>query len=62
MGLYRTLFLFAQCGFGRRQTLLWMWLFQPNFGLINQLLKPLYDLLEWIPIEGIWMRTLPRSR
>ncbi|MDD4077717.1 MAG: sugar ABC transporter permease, partial [Bacilli bacterium] len=31
--------------------LLWLWLFQPNFGLINQLLSPLYRLFKIEPLS-----------
>lgn len=50
MGIYRTLFYLPNVVSVVAMTLLWMWLFQPNFGLVNQLLKPLYELFGADPI------------
>ncbi|MFH0992838.1 MAG: sugar ABC transporter permease, partial [bacterium] len=50
MSIYRTLFYLPNVVSVVAMTLLWMWLFQPNFGLINQILKPLYDLFDMEPI------------
>jgi len=50
MSIYRTLFYLPNVVSVVAMTLLWMWLFQPNFGLINQILKPLYDLFGMEPI------------
>jgi multiple sugar transport system permease protein len=50
MGIYRTLFYLPNVVSVVAMSLLWLWLYQPNFGLINQLLKPLYDLLKMEPI------------
>ncbi|MDD3957530.1 MAG: sugar ABC transporter permease [Candidatus Izemoplasmatales bacterium] len=50
ISIYRTLFYLPNVVSVVAMTLLWMWLFQPNFGLINQLLKPLYDLFKMEPL------------
>ena len=50
MGIYRTLFYLPNVVSVVAMTLLWLWLFQPSFGLINQLLKPFYDLFNTEPI------------
>lgn len=50
MSLYRTMFYLPNVVSVVAMTLLWLWLFQPNFGLINQLLAPLYNLFKMEPI------------
>jgi multiple sugar transport system permease protein len=50
ISIYRTLFYLPNVVSVVAMTLLWMWLFQPNFGLINQLLKPLYELFKMEPL------------
>jgi len=50
ISVYRTMFYLPNVVSIVAMTLLWMWLFQPNFGLINQLLKPLYNLFHMEPI------------
>ncbi|MBN2696401.1 MAG: sugar ABC transporter permease, partial [Bacilli bacterium] len=50
MGVYRTLFYLPNVVSVVAMTLLWLWLFQPNFGLINELFKPLYDLFDMEPL------------
>lgn len=50
ISIYRTLFYLPNVVSVVAMTLLWMWLFQPNFGLINQILKPLYDLFHMEPL------------
>jgi len=50
MSVYRTLFYLPNVVSVVAMTLLWMWLFQPNFGLVNALLKPLYDLFGIEPL------------
>jgi multiple sugar transport system permease protein len=51
MSIYRTLFYLPNVVSIVAMTLLWLWLFQPNFGLINQILSPLYDLFHMDPIQ-----------
>ncbi len=50
IGIYRTLFYLPNVVSVVAMTLLWLWLFQPNFGLINELLKPIYNLFDMEPI------------
>jgi len=50
MSVYRTLFYLPNVVSVVAMTLLWMWLFQPNFGLVNALLDPIYDLLGVEPL------------
>lgn len=40
--------------------LLWMWMFQPSFGLINRVLSPLYKLLQAEPIG--WLSDAKTSK
>lgn len=51
MGLYRTLFYLPNVVSIVAMTLLWMWLFQPNFGVINELLDPIYKLFNMEPLQ-----------
>lgn len=51
MSIYRTLFYLPNVVSIVAMTLLWLWLFQPNFGLINQILNPIYDLFGMNPIQ-----------
>ncbi|OHE40031.1 MAG: ABC transporter permease [Tenericutes bacterium GWF2_57_13] len=50
MSVYRTLFYLPNVVSVVAMTLLWMWLFQPNFGLVNAILDPLYDLFNIEPL------------
>ena len=50
MSVYRTLFYLPNVVSVVAMTLLWMWLFQPNFGLVNAILDPLYELLGVEPL------------
>ena len=50
IGLYRTMFYLPNVVNIVAMVLLWMWLFQPSFGLINQLLKPIYNLFNMEPL------------
>jgi multiple sugar transport system permease protein len=47
MSIYRTLFYLPNVVSIVAMTLLWMWLFQPKFGLINEMLKPILKLFNW---------------
>ena len=49
MGLYRTMFYLPNVVNIVAMVLLWMWIFQPSFGLINQLLAPIYRLFNMEP-------------
>jgi len=54
IGIYRTLFYLPNVVSIVAMSLLWLWLFQPNFGLINQVLSPFYNLLNMEPLG--WYR------
>jgi multiple sugar transport system permease protein len=51
MSLYRTLFYLPNVVSIVAMSLLWLWLFQPSFGLINEILAPLYRLLDIEPLR-----------
>ena len=50
ISVFRTMFYLPNVVSIVAMTLLWMWLFQPNFGLINQILSPIYKLFQMEPI------------
>ncbi|PAT01708.1 ABC transporter permease [Candidatus Izimaplasma bacterium ZiA1] len=50
MGIYRTLYYLPNVVSIVAMSLLWMWLFQPSFGLVNQILRPFYDLFNMEPL------------
>jgi len=50
MGIYRTLYYLPNVVSIVAMSLLWMWLFQPSFGLVNQILQPIYDLFNMEPL------------
>lgn len=50
MSVYRTMFYLPNVVSVVAMALLWLWLYQPNFGLINQLLRPVYDFFKMEPI------------
>lgn len=49
MVLYRTLFFLPSITAGIGTMLLWMWLLNPEFGMINRGLGSIYDALAWLP-------------
>ncbi|PKK96568.1 MAG: ABC transporter permease [Tenericutes bacterium HGW-Tenericutes-3] len=51
MSIYRTMFYLPNVVSIVAMSLLWLWLFQPNFGLINEVLAPLYKLLQMEPLR-----------
>ena len=51
MGIYRTLFYLPNVVSIVAMTLLWMWLFQPSFGVINEVLDPIYKLFHMEPLQ-----------
>lgn len=51
MSVYRTLFYLPNVVSIVAMSLLWLWLFQPNFGIINELLSPLYKFLNMEPLR-----------
>ena len=51
MSIYRTLFYLPNVVSVVAMSLLWLWLFQPSFGIINQLLDPIYRLFNMEPLR-----------
>lgn len=51
MSIYRTLFYLPNVVSIVAMSLLWLWLFQPNFGLINDVLAPVYRLFNMEPLR-----------
>lgn len=51
ISIYRTLFYLPNVVSIVAMSLLWLWLFQPSYGLINQLLEPIYNLLGVEPLS-----------
>ncbi|TVP86976.1 MAG: sugar ABC transporter permease [Acholeplasmataceae bacterium] len=51
MSMYRTLFYLPNVVSVVAMSLLWLWLFQPSFGLINEMLGPIYRLLNMEPLR-----------
>ncbi len=51
MSVYRTMFYLPNVVSIVAMSLLWLWLFQPSFGLINEILSPLYKLFQMEPLR-----------
>jgi multiple sugar transport system permease protein len=51
MSIYRTLFYLPNVVSIVAMSLLWLWLFQPNFGIINEVLDPIYKLFNMEPLR-----------
>lgn len=51
MSVYRSLFYLPNVVNIVAMSLLWMWLFQPSFGIVNEVLKPLYKLFNMEPLR-----------
>jgi multiple sugar transport system permease protein len=51
ISLYRTMFYLPNVVSIVAMSLLWLWLFQPRFGLVNEVLGPLYRLLGKEPLR-----------
>ena len=60
MSIYRTLFYLPNVISIVAMTLLWMWLFQPNFGIINEILSPFYKLFSIEPF--LWYQSISMSK
>jgi multiple sugar transport system permease protein len=60
MSIYRTLFYLPNVVSIVAMSLLWMWLFQPNFGIINEILSPVYKLFNMDPI--LWYQSASTSK
>ncbi|MCD4700012.1 MAG: sugar ABC transporter permease [Phycisphaerae bacterium] len=54
MVLYRTLFFLPSITAGIGTMLLWMWLLNPEFGMLNRGLGCIYDVLAWFPGLAGW--------
>ncbi|VEU83316.1 carbohydrate ABC transporter permease [Acholeplasma hippikon] len=51
ISVYRTLFYLPNVVSIVAMSLLWLWLFNPNFGIINEVLKPVYKLFGMNPLR-----------
>lgn len=51
ISIYRTIFYLPNVVSIVAMALLWLWLFQPSFGIVNSLLKPIYDLFKMEPLR-----------
>ncbi len=60
MGIYRTLYYLPNVTSIVAMSLLWLWLFQPSFGIINQMLEPIYDLFKMEPLT--WYKSADLSK
>ncbi len=60
MSIYRTLFYLPNVVSIVAMSLLWMWLFQPDFGIINEVLSPIYKLFNMDPI--LWYQSADTSK
>lgn len=60
MSVYRTLFYLPNIVSIVAMSLLWMWLFQPSFGIVNEVLGPIYDLFNIEPF--LWYQSASSSK
>jgi multiple sugar transport system permease protein len=60
MSVYRTMFFLPNVVSIVALSLLWLWLFQPSLGLINELLDPVYRLLDMEPLR--WHQAAETSK
>ena len=60
MSIYRTLFYLPNVVSIVAMALLWLWLFQPNFGIINDILDPIYKLFKMEPLR--WHQAVETSK
>lgn len=51
ISVYRTFFYLPNVVSIVALSLLWLWLFQPSFGLVNEILEPLYELFNIEPLR-----------
>ncbi len=54
MVLFRALFFLPSITAGIGTMLLWMWLLNPEFGVINEVLRNIYEVLAWLPEKVGW--------
>ncbi len=60
MSIYRTLFYLPNVVSVVAMSLLWLWLFNPNFGIVNEILGPIYRLLDMEPLR--WHQAVETSK
>jgi len=60
MGIYRTIYYLPNVVSVVAMSLLWLWLFQPSQGLINELLEPVYNLFDMEPLT--WYNSADLSK
>lgn len=60
MSVYRTLFYLPNVVSIVAMALLWLWLFQPSFGIINEVLSPIYKLFNMEPLR--WHQSVDTSK
>lgn len=60
ISIYRTLFYLPNVVSIVAMSLLWLWLFQPSFGIINEVLDPIYKLLQMEPLQ--WHQSASTSK
>lgn len=60
MGIYRTIYYLPNVVSVVAMSLLWLWLFQPSFGIVNSILDPIYDLFNMEPLQ--WYQSADMSK
>lgn len=60
MGIYRTIYYLPNVVSVVAMSLLWLWLFQPSFGIINTVLSPIYDFFNMEPL--LWYQSPDLSK
>jgi multiple sugar transport system permease protein len=60
MSIYRTMFYLPNVVSVVAMSLLWLWLFNPNFGIVNEILAPIYKLLDMEPLR--WHQAVETSK
>jgi multiple sugar transport system permease protein len=60
MSIYRTMFYLPNVVSVVAMSLLWLWLFNPNFGIVNEILTPIYKLFNMEPIR--WHQAVETSK
>ena len=60
MGIYRTIYYLPNVVSVVAMSLLWLWLFQPSFGIVNSILNPIYEFFKMEPL--LWYRSPDLSK
>ncbi len=60
MAIYRTIYYLPNVVSVVAMSLLWLWLFQPSFGIVNNLLSPIYEFLDMEPL--LWYQSSDMSK